>query len=81
MSSIIAFQPPDQNWILVGSGHQTGLILTNHQRITKSGKNLIVSPFAMIVGLSARVFAMIVSPNRLLFASPRHTVCKPLQVE
>jgi hypothetical protein len=34
----------------------------------------------MIVGLSARVFVMIVGPKMRLFASPRHTVCKPLQL-
>ena len=42
---------------------------------------IIVSPLAMIVGLRRCCFAMIVSPTRFVFASPRHTVCKPLQLE
>src|SRR5712691_11788834 len=39
-----------------------------------------VSLFAMIVGLPPRLFAMIVSPPQPVFASPRHPVCKPLQI-
>ena len=34
----------------------------------------------LIVGLRRCCFAMIVSPTRFVFASPRHTVCKPLHV-
>ena len=38
MSSMITFQPSGQNPILVVSSHQTGLILTNHHRITQIGQ-------------------------------------------
>ena len=41
---------------------------------------MIVSLFAIIVGLPPRLFAIIVRPTQTVFASPRHTVCKPLQV-
>src|SRR5947209_7209210 len=41
---------------------------------------IIVSLFARIVGPRAALFAIIVSPKTRLFASPRHTVCKPLQI-
>ena len=34
----------------------------------------------MIVSPEAFVFAMIVGQEVLLFASPRRTVCKPLQI-
>ena len=34
----------------------------------------------MIVGPRRCFFAMIVSPTGFVFASPRHTVCKPLHV-
>src|SRR5712692_1469501 len=41
---------------------------------------MIVGPYVMIVSPDAFVFAMIVGREVLLFASPRRTVCKPLQV-
>ena len=41
---------------------------------------MIVGSFAIIVGLTAFLFAMIVSPDRPLFASRSCFVCKPLQV-
>ena len=41
---------------------------------------MIVSLFAIIVGLPPRLFAIIVRPTQTVFASPRHTVCKPLHI-
>jgi hypothetical protein len=39
-----------------------------------------VGPFAMIAGPRACLFAHIDGSKRPLFASPRHTVCKPLHL-
>jgi len=41
---------------------------------------MIVSRFAIIVGLSVGLLAMIVSPKTPVFASRSHFLCKPLQV-